>query len=173
MTNRPVPGKPFPDLEFALAGGGAFKLSENRPPFMTILNVYRGVHCPRCKAQMADFMAHLEQFSDFGADLVSVSMDPQDRADRAVAEWGLAETRVGYELSEAQARSLGLYISQSIKDTETDMFAEAGLFLIRPDGTYYGGVINTFPFMRPTAAMVLDVLKMAAEHGYPPRGTVG
>ena len=91
---------------------------------MTILNVYRGLHCPRCKAQMADFMAHLDQLADFGANLVSVSMDPAERAEKAVTDWGLADTRVGYGLSEAQARSLGLYISQSIKDTETSLIEQ-------------------------------------------------
>lgn len=172
MSNRPVPSKPFPELEFPLVGGGTFTLADNHPPFMTVLNVFRGLHCPRCKAQLADFTTHLGQLTELGADLVSVSMDPVERAEKTVADWGLSETRVGYGLSETQARDLGLYISQSIKDTETSLFAEAGLFLIRSDGTYYGGVINTFPFMRPTAAMLLDVLK-AAVGGYPPRGTAG
>ncbi|MFQ5623765.1 MAG: redoxin domain-containing protein [Paracoccaceae bacterium] len=169
MTNRPVPGKPFPELEVPLAGGGSFVLSENRPPFMTVLNVYRGLHCPRCRRQLEDFVAHLDGLTDLGADLVSVSMDPADRAEKTVAEWNLSETRVGYGLSEEQARGMGLYISDAIKDAENAIFAEAGLFLVRPDGTYYGGVVNTFPFMRPTAEMLIDALNMAVK-GYPPRG---
>ena len=46
---RLMPGGPVPDLEVALAGGGTWKLSDQKPETFTVVEVYRGLHCPRCK----------------------------------------------------------------------------------------------------------------------------
>jgi hypothetical protein len=107
-----------------------------------------------------------------GIEVVSISTDPQDRAEQAVAEWGLGDMAVGYDLTVAQARGLGLFISEAIREGETAFFAEAAVFMIRADGVLWGSSVNSFPFMRPTAEMVLDAVNTAKTRDYPPRGNV-
>ncbi len=172
MTDRPIPGQPFPQLDLPRAGGGRLNTSEFRPDFMTLLNVYRGLHCPRCARQLGDIVANKARFDAIGVEVVSISTDPLDRAEKAIAEWGLGDMAVGYDLPIATARSLGLSISQTIREAEPAYFAEAAVFFIRRDGVLWGSSINTFPFLRPTADQLLDAFEMASGRNYPPRGDV-
>lgn len=167
-----VPGQPFPHLDLPRIGGGRLDSAAFKAPLFTVINVYRGLHCPRCKAQLEDFTAHKDAFSEAGVEVVSISTDPQDRAETAVADWALGDMPVGYGMSVEQARGLGLFISEAIREGETAFFAEAALFMVQGDGVLWGSSINSFPFMRPTAAMVLDAAKMRRERSYPPRGNV-
>ena len=93
-------------------------------------------------------------------------------AEQAVAEWGLGDMPVGYGMTVEQARGLGLFISETIREAEPAFFAEAGLFMIREDGVLWGSSINSFPFMRPTAEMILDAAKTRRDRDYPPRGNI-
>ncbi|HUS53947.1 MAG TPA: redoxin domain-containing protein [Thermohalobaculum sp.] len=172
MTDHPVPGQPFPRLDLPRVGGGRLIIGDLKPGFMTVLNVYRGLHCPRCADQLADIVANKAQFDALGVDVISISTDPQDRAEKAVAEWGLGDMAVGYDLSIGVARSLGLSISHTIREAEPALFAEAAIFFIQRDGRLWGSSINTFPFLRPTAEQLLDAVGMAKERNYPPRGDV-
>lgn len=167
-----VPGQPFPAIDLPRVGGGRVTNDDFTAPFFTVLNIYRGLHCPRCKAQLSDFVAHKDEMAGKGIEVVSISTDPADRAEQAVAEWGLGDMIVGYGLTVDQTRGLGLFISQSIREGEIDRFAEAGIFLIQGDGVLWGSSINSFPFMRPTAAMILDAAKTRRDRNYPPRGDV-
>ena len=63
-------------------------------------------------------------------------------------------------------------ISETIREAEPAFFAEAGLFMIGGDGVLWGSSVNSFPFMRPTAEMILDAAKTRVERSYPPRGNV-
>ena len=177
MIDQPTPGhlspgQPFPHLDLPRAGGGRVNTDDFKPGFMTLLNVYRGLHCPRCQRQLADIVANKARLDALGVEVVSISTDPGDRAAKAVAEWGLGDMAVGYDLSIATARSLGLYISQTIREAEPALFVEAGVFFIQRDGVLWGSSINTFPFLRPTAEQLVDAVTMAKERNYPPRGDV-
>jgi len=168
-----IPGHLFPAIDVPRAGGGRIDNSffaEARR--MTVLNVYRGLHCPRCRRQLGDFIAHRDAFEAAGIRVVSISTDPEDRAETAVAEWGLGDMPVGYGLGIAEARGLGLYISEAIRESEPTLFVEAAVFLVQPDGVLWGSVVNTFPFIRPTAEQILDAVGMQTERNYPPRGNV-
>ena len=167
-----IPGTPFPAIDLARVGGGRVTNADFDAPFLTVLNVYRGLHCPRCKAQLADFTQNRPAFAAAGIKVVSISTDPADRAEQSVAEWGLGDMPVGYGLTIEQARGLGLFISEAIREGETAFFAESALFLIAEDGTLWGSAINTFPFMRPTAAMILDAAETRRARNYPPRGNI-
>ena len=167
-----VPGQAFPSIDLPKVGGGRLTNADFTAPFFTVLNVYRGLHCPRCKAQLADFTEHKAAMAELGVEVVSISTDPQDRAEEVAADWGIADMKIGYDLSIAQARGLGLFISESIREGETAFFAESALFMIREDGVLWGSAINSFPFMRPTAAMILDAAEMRRARNYPPRGNV-
>lgn len=172
MPVTPMPGAPFPALDLPRAGGGRFKLHELLAPNFTILNVYRGLHCPRCKKQLQGMIAERATFDAMESVVLSISTDPGDRAEQALADWDLGDMPVGHSLTVEQARALGLYISTSIREGETDVFAEPGVFLIRPDGTLWGAVIGSFPFLRPTADMLIDAMTVARDRNYPPRGTL-
>jgi peroxiredoxin len=172
MTSHLIPGQPFPHLDLPRAGGGRLRIGELKPGFMTLLNVYRGLHCPRCARQLGDIVANKARFDALGAEVVSISTDSRDRAGKAVADWGLGDMAVGYDLPIGTARSLGLHISETIREAEPALFVEAAVFFIRRDGVLWGSSINTFPFLRPTADQLLDAIEMAKERNYPPRGNV-
>ena len=177
MTDQPtpghlIPGQPFPHLDLPRAGGGRVNTDDFKPGFMTLLNVYRGLHCPRCARQLGDIVANKARFDVLGVEVVSISTDSRGRAEKAVAEWGLGDMAVGYDLPIETARSLGLSISQTIREAEPALFAEAAVFFIQRDGVLWGSSINTFPFLRPTAEQLLDAVEMASGRSYPPRGDV-
>lgn len=165
-----IPGQPFPPISVPRVGGGRVDNSLFDAPSMTVLNVYRGLHCPRCKAQLADFAERQEEMAAAGVEIVSVSTDSRERAEQAVSEWALGGMAVGCEMTVAQARDLGVYISKSIRETEPVHFAEAALFFIQPNGVLWGAAINSFPFLRPDAEMILDAVSAARDRDYPPRG---
>ena len=167
-----LPGTAFPAIDLPRVGGGRVSNASLSADYMTVLNVYRGLHCPRCHAQFDDFIANRAALDEAGIKVVSISTDPQDRAEQAVAEWGLGDLEIGYDLSIQGARDLGLFISEAIREGETAHFAEAAVFFIKPDGILWGSSVNSFPFLRPTAAMILDAVATAKNRSYPPRGNV-
>ncbi|MEM7423330.1 MAG: redoxin domain-containing protein [Pseudomonadota bacterium] len=167
-----LPGQPFPKLDLPRVGGGRIRNDTIIAPAMTVLNVYRGLHCPRCHRQFDDFVAHRAVMEEQGIRVVSISTDNWQRAEKTVRDWGLGDLPVGHDLTIDQARALGLPISSSIRDGEPAEFAEAGLFFIRPDGVLWGWSVNSFPFLRPTSEMILDAIATQKKRNYPPRGNV-
>ena len=167
-----VPGTQFPAIDLPMVGGGRLTNADFKAPAFTVLNVYRGLHCPRCHRQLVDFVAHKDQMAAAGIEVISISTDPADRAAQAVADWGLGDVKVGYDLTIDQARGLGTYVSEAIREGETAFFAEAAVFFIQPDGVLWGAAVNSFPFLRPTAEMILDAAETKATRSYPPRGNV-
>ena len=168
-----VPGEKVPALEVALAGGGNWKLSDRTSRRFTIIEFYRGLHCPRCARRLTELEGKLGEFEKRDMDIIAISMDPEDRAVQSRADWGLDKLKVGYGLSEEVARGWGLYMSQSIAEKETQRFSEPGLFFVRPDGTLYMGYIATGPFLRPTWDDIVGCLDFLIERDYPARGTLG
>lgn len=133
--------------------------------------VYRGLHCPVCKAYVAKLVPLLEDAKSYGLKIVMVSMDGEDRAAKAKEEWNLGDVPVAYNLSVADVKNWGLYLSTSIKDAEPSQFAEPGLFWVRGDGRLYLIDIASMPFSRPDLAILLPKAKMAMDNDYPARGT--
>ncbi|MGI9354225.1 MAG: peroxiredoxin-like family protein [Rhizobiaceae bacterium] len=163
------PGSPAPELVLQLVGGQSWSLADERPEAATMIVVYRGYHCPICADYLSDLHALLPKFTAAGLSVIAVSMDPSDRAEKAKAEWDLPDLKIAYGMSETTALSWGLWLSQSVKENELDVFPEPGLFWIRPDGTLYLIDVATMPFVRPD----LDTLAKYANliETYPVRGT--
>lgn len=135
----------------------------------TLLIVYRGKHCPRCKRYLNKLNAML---SDWQAlmDVVVTSADPLEKAkaDQAEHGWTFPLT---YGLTEQQMRDLGLYISDPLSPDETDRrFAEPGTFAIRPDGTLMLVDISNGPASRPDLDELLDGMRFNIENDRPARG---
>ncbi len=170
-----MPRKPVPSLEFPMVNGQTWSLSQQKPENFTMVVVYRGLHCPICHAYLRELDRQISEFNSRGVNVAVVSTDPQDRAETAQAEWGLDNFSLGYGMSIEKAREWGLYISTSRGATsagvvEPDLFAEPGLFLIRPDGTLYGANYITMPFARPHFDAVLKALDFIIPNDYPARG---
>lgn len=165
-----MPDTQAPALSLPLVGGGAWTLADRTPEAFSMIVVYRGLHCPVCATYLGKLQAVAKDFAAKGVDLVAISMDPADRAEKAKADWGLSDVPVAYGLTEAEARAWGLWITSSIKESETDVFAEPGTFWVRPDGRLYLIDIATMPFARPDLEILLSKVG-AMGNGYPARGT--
>ena len=165
-----LPGQKFPTIDLPRVGGGRIDNSIFANAKLTILNSYRGLHCPRCKRQLQDFLAHLPEFREYDAQIVTFSTDTPERAAQAAEEWELGEIAVGHSLTLDQARALGLFVSQPVQDSEPRPFAEPAVFIVEQDGTLWGSVTGTSPFIRPTAEQLLDAIKVKTDRSYPARG---
>ncbi|EKE44733.1 alkyl hydroperoxide reductase/ thiol specific antioxidant/ Mal allergen [Oceaniovalibus guishaninsula JLT2003] len=173
MPTTPTPGAPAPALTVPLIIGTEWSLDRQEPDSFTMIVVYRGLHCPVCKAYLQGLKALYQGYLDKGFNVLTLSMDPEDKAKKAHDDWDLADIPMGYGLTEDQARDWGLYLSDSISDAETSVFAEPAVFWVKPDGTLYMAAISNMPFARPDLEFLLGKADFIAEKDYPPRGTHG
>jgi hypothetical protein len=103
-------------------------------------------------------------------DVIALSSDSRERAEKTRAEWHLDNLTLGYGLPIEEARQWGLYVSKAIKESEPPEFAEPGLFIIRPDRSLYCASINTMPFARPHIGDILNAIDFVVKNNYPARG---
>lgn len=167
------PQSRVPELDIPLVGGGQYDLHSDTPPEkFTILVAYRGLHCPKCKAQLQDIDPMVSELKSKGYNILAVSMDGEERAAKAVAEWDLLNIPVGYDMGLLTAKEWGLFISDKREGSEEpDLFSEPGLFVIKPDGSLYAEYIQNTPFGRPPLNDIIQGLEFVVEHDYPVRGT--
>lgn len=173
MTQHAVvlPRQKVPALNFPLVGGGTWSMDAQSPEHFTMVVFYRGYHCPICKNQLNDLLSKKEDFAAAGVNVVAVSSNPQDLAEKTVEEWGLEGLDVGHSLDLADALEWGLHLSAGREGTaEPEIFSEPGLFLIRADGTLYFSSIQTMPFARPQFSDILGAAKFVIDKDYPARG---
>lgn len=168
---RPLPGQPAPTLSLDLIIRAEWELSEQSPDLFTMIVFYRGLHCRICRDYLGKVRALYDEFLTKGVEVIHVSMDTHDKATKAHEEWGLDPIPMGHGLTEEQARAWGLYLSEGRGDAEPALFAEPGLFLVRPDGTLYLAETASAPFVRPDLDLLLGKLDLIREKDYPPRGT--
>jgi peroxiredoxin len=170
MPRQPVPALRVPTLDH-----GAFDLAADTPRSFSLLVFYRGLHCPICLKYLLELGRLLPDFEQRGVKVIALSSDTAERA-RAMADKLKAPAlRVGHGLPLQVARDWGLYISTSRGATsigidEPALFAEPGVFLVRPDGTLYYGAVQTMPFARPHFDELLAAIDFALAKDYPARG---
>ena len=111
-------------------------------------------------------------FEDRKVEVIAVSADNKERAQRAIDEWPLTRLRLGYNLSLDAARKLGLYISSATKEVEMPLFTEPGMFLIAPDQTLFATWISSYPLARPQLDEIIRGIDFIVDNNRPPRGTV-
>ncbi len=166
---KPDVGKPVPEMTFAKVGGGNVTVGGLRDRW-SLLVVYRGKHCPRCKKYLNKFNAMLAEW-DAIMDVVVVSADTEDKANADVAEFGWSFD-LGYGLTEAQMHALGLYVSDPLFEAETTTrFAEPGTLAIRPNGELVLVDISNGPAARPDLEELLDGMRFNIINDWPVRGT--
>lgn len=166
-----LPTQAVPDFTVPLIDGGEFKLSEQLGENFALLLFYRGVHCPICKMQLRELQRKLGEFAERGINVVAISMDSKERAQKSSDEWDIKDLTLGYGLSEQQARDFDLYISSGRPDSEEpDIFSEPALLLVKPDQTLYFASIQSMPFTRPPLDQLLQGVDFALANNYPARG---
>lgn len=171
MTDsKPRVDQPIGEHQFAITGGdGSISVGGTKDRW-TMLFVYRGRHCPRCKRYLNKLNDMLTEWTDV-LDVVVVSADGEEKAEADKAEFGW-NFDLCHGLTEPQMRSLGLYVSAPLSEAETDRnFAEPGAFAIRPDGTLMLVDISNGPASRPDLDELLDGMKFNIENNRPARGT--
>jgi hypothetical protein len=95
--------------------------------------------------------------------------------EQAKAQWGLSNLTLGYGVTIDHAREWGLYVSTGRGVTsagveEPPLFAEPGLFIVKPDGTLYWGSVSTMPLARPHFSEILSAIDFVISKNYPARG---
>lgn len=169
-NEKPAVGQNVKDMSFAnLDGQGSITVGQTKERW-TMLFVYRGRHCPRCKRFLNKLNEVLPAWQDV-MDVVVVSADTQEKAQADKEEFGW-KFDLCYGLTESQMRSLGLYVSEPLSEAETTgLFAEPGAFGIRPDGSLMLVDISNGPAARPDLEELLDGMKFNIENDRPVRGT--
>ena len=170
-----LPRKPVPSLEFDTVGGGRWSLATQKPQNFTMVVFYRGLHCPICHRYTSELNGMIEDYNKRGVTTVITSTDAKERAEQAKAQWGLPKLTVGYGVTIEKAREWGLYVSTSRGMTsagieEPALFAEPGLFLVKPDATLYWSSVSTMPFARPHFTDIAGAIDFAVSKNYPARG---
>ena len=178
---RVIPGDTMPAIDARLAGGkpaGRWSLAREKPARLALLAFYRGIFCPICRTWVADLDRLVPDFEKRGVSVIALSCDRKEGAERAVAEWGLKNLRVGYKLDVEDARKAGLYISEGrglnpgsgLK--EPMLFAEPALMLVKPEGELYAAWIQSTPYARVHISEVLTAVdNFVARNIPPPRGS--
>ena len=169
------PRQPVPALEFELVGGGRWSLAKQKPQNFTMVVFYRGLHCPICHRYTSELNGMIEDYNKRGVSTVITSTDTQERAAEARQKWNLPNLTVGYGVSIDKAREWGLFVSTGRGQTsagidEPALFAEPGLFLVKPDQTLYWASISTMPFARPHFTDIGGAIDFAVSKNYPARG---
>ena len=147
-------GDPFPKFALPAVGEGSIKVGEAQGDNVwQMVVVYRGKHCPMCARYLAKLEQLQSKFCDLKVDVLAVSGDPKEKAERQVKE-GHLTMPVAYDLSLDHMRELGLYISHPRSPEETDRpFPEPGLFIVNDKGKAQVIDISNAPFARPELEM--------------------
>jgi peroxiredoxin len=169
------PRQAVPALKFPTLAHGEFDLTAEKPAHFTMVVFYRGLHCPICAKYLLELGRLQPAFEQRGVHTVAVSSDARERAQSMADKLSAPNLRMGHDLSLSTARQWGLAISTSrgvtsIGIEEPALFAEPGLFLVRPDGTLYYGAVQTMPFARPHFDELLGAIDFAIAKNYPARG---
>ncbi len=159
------PRQPVPALSAPLAGGGNYALGETKPENFTVVVFFRGLHCPVCNRYLNDFQDRIDAFAERGTDIVAMSMETPERAERCKADWGLQRLRVGHSVDEGTARDWGLFVTMRREEDEPPRFNEPGLFVVDAEGRLAVGVVNSGPRLRPRPDDVLEFIDMRLARG--------
>lgn len=170
-----MPRQTTPELDLDTLSHGRFSLADDKPERFTLVAFYRGLHCPICTNYLKELERLTPEFEKRGAKPIAISSDGRERAQAMADKIGASKLRMGYGLPLSRARDWGLFISASRGKTsigieEPDLFAEPGVFLVRPDRTLYYGSVQTMPFVRPNFTELTQALDFVIANDYPARG---
>ena len=170
-----MPRQTVPALDVPTLAHGPFSLVADAAQHFTLIVFYRGLHCPICAKYLLELGRLLPEFDKRGVKVVALSSDNRERAQAMADKLSAPGLRMGYDLPLSVARAWGLYVSTSrgvtsIGVEEPALFAEPGVFLVKPDATLYYGAVQTMPFARPHFDELLAAIDFAVAKDYPARG---
>ncbi|GAC1322610.1 MAG: peroxiredoxin-like family protein [Collimonas sp.] len=135
------------------------------------LFVFRGQHCPICKAYLGKIEAQRSRFEQLGISVAAVSADSEAQT-RLTAAASSPAFPLLYGMDVAAMQRLGLYVSEPRSAQETDhRFSEPALLVVNADGILQIVDIANAPFVRPELEALLRGLSFVIENNYPIRGT--
>lgn len=170
MSNNIIPGKKAPSLNIETISGNTWSLDKRLNKSKCMIVFYRGLHCPVCSVFLKQIESQLLEYKKSNTEVIAVSMDNKEKALKVKSDWSIKNLNIAYGLSVENARNWGLYISKSIKEAESDLFCEPGLFIIKEDGTLYLANTSNMPWARPDLTDFPAKLIFAEENNYPVRG---
>ncbi len=172
MSEKLESGGVIPAIKLSAVKGGEVVLGKvNTSGNWQIVTIYRGMHCPICKKYLTRMEELKGEFEKLGVELVAISGDPQEKAEKMVEETGLT-IPVGYDLSIDEMNQLGLYISEPRSPEETDRpFAEPATYAQNADGKLQLIEISNTPFNRADLKELVESVEWIKENDYPIRGT--
>jgi len=159
-------GRPIPKLAWKTAQGSSIG---TRAEGWRVLVVYRGRHCGLCKRYLIELNGLQPGFEQAGITVAAVSADIKVAATGWLRELAL-RFPLGYGLTEAQMKKLGLYVSPADEDVDHP-FAEPAVFTLRDKGMIHFACVGNAPYGRPSLHDVLEGTKKAIEDDLDPHGT--
>ena len=170
MPREIVPALTLPTLDH-----GTFDVLNDASERGTVICFYRGLHCPICANYLTELEKRTADFAKRGVKTIAISSDGEQRTRDMADKIGAKDLRFAYDLALDKAREWGLFISAgrgktSIGIEEPGLFAEPGLFMVKPDGALYYASVQTMPFVRPHFSELVSALDFAIEKNYPARG---
>jgi peroxiredoxin len=171
------PRQPVPALAVETLSGSTWRLANQKPANFSLVVFYRGLHCPICAGYLRDLDTKIQALLERGVTTIAISSDDRQRGHESKQKWRIENLEIGYGLSLDKAREWGLYISKGVGKTsagveEPALFSEPAVYLVRPDGTLYFGMVQTMPFARPRFDDVLKALDVVIARNYPARGEI-
>ncbi len=155
-------GDLFPALSCELVGGGRLELPAGfTRPFTAVL-VNRGSWCPYCTKQLLAFQAALPKLMEAGLGVISLSVDPRDKAEAMVEQRGLTFP-VGYGADVAKlARTLGAFYDD--RPAHTAPYVHATGFVVGPNNIIVTAVYSSGAIGRLEWQDVLGLVQYLRAH---------
>ena len=152
----PTPGTKAPNLNVPRLGGGRINLSRSEGS-ATVVLFYSGVASERCREQVEELAMLRGEFGLADVDVVAVSMDSHEDAQRQRRHWNIDGLAVGYGLGEINARVWGLFVEEAV-DGATSARCQPGIAVVGSDGMIDMLFVQSVPFARPSLGELLDGL---------------
>ena len=157
----PALGRQSPALAVRTLDGAQWTLAASAPRVFTLVVFYHGHHCPVCRTYVGELEQKHDAFAGRGVEVIAISGDSADRAQRSRAEWMLGRLRLGYGLTERQMQAWGLSVSHGTQPDEPAVFNDPGVFLVRPDGVLFYAALTSLPVGRPRFDDLLEGIDWA------------
>lgn len=174
MASKLHPGQAFPAIHVKTLDGITRQLGqpENGADWQMIV-LYRGRHCPLCTQFLNELEHHKAALLETGVDLIAVSADSLSQLEQHTTKLDVSFP-LGFGLTEAQMKTLGVYISHPRSEKETDhRFSEPALFVVNAEKQLHVVDYSNNPFVRPELGSLVRGLKWIRDpkNNYPIRGT--
>ena len=163
-----LPGQALPAITLALHKGGQISFDA---PGWRLFVIYRGAHCPMCRAYLTEAEQFRARFAASGIELILVSADTAEQTTALMAETGYGGP-VAIDLTPEHMAMLGLFVTEAGVADAPRRFAEPAAFAVDLDGRLHTVQISNAPYARPDLQALLGGLVYDRDNGVPARGDI-